>query len=264
MAEKIALAQTTSSGKWKENLETAWEFARKAAACQSRLLVFPEYFMTYYPLKDEDFRQQGQSLDGKFVREMGKIARDTGLWMIFGVNEKGTERNYNTMAVLNEKGNLAGYYRKTHLFDAYRWKESEDTMLGDEIFEPVETPAGKIGLGTCYDLRFPELARMEALKGAQILFYPSAWVKGENKFMQWETLLRARAIENELYVFGCCHYSKEHYMGKSLGFDPSGNLILNGGEREELLTGKIHLEEIKKIRRENPVFLNRRTDLYRI
>ena len=105
---------------------------------------------------------------------------------------------------------------------------------------------------------------MEALKGAQILFYPSAWVKGENKFMQWETLLRARAIENELYVFGCCHYSKEHYMGKSLGFNPSGNLILNGGEREELLTGKIHLEEIKKIRRENPVFLNRRTDLYRI
>lgn len=66
----------------------------------------------------------------------------------------------------------------------------------------MDSPAGKIGIGTCYDLRFPELARMEALQGAQVMLYPSAWVKGENKFMQWETLLRARAIENEMYVLG--------------------------------------------------------------
>lgn len=264
MIQKIALAQTTSAEKWEKNLQKAWEYTEKAARQQAEMIVFPEYFMTYYPSKEVNYQKQGQSLEGEFVREMGKAAKETGLWMVFGVNETGKDRNYNTMVIMNQMGKIAGVYRKTHLFDAYQWKESEDTMAGNEIFQPIESPIGKIGLGTCYDLRFPELARIEALQGAQILLYPSAWVKGENKFMQWKALLRARAIENEIYVLGCCHYSERHYMGKSLGFDPSGRQILLGGEKEELLTGLIDLEEIKKVRHANPVFSNRREDLYHI
>lgn len=264
MAVKIALAQTTSGEKWEVNLRKAWEYAEEASRQKAEMIVFPEYFMTYYPMEEGDYQKQGQRLEGEFVREMGRAARETGLWMVFGVNETGKDRNYNTIVILDAEGQLRGDYRKTHLFDAYRWKESDDTMAGDEIFCPVDSPAGKIGIGTCYDLRFPELARMEALQGAQVMLYPSAWVKGENKFMQWETLLRARAIENEMYVFGCCHYSEKHYMGRSLGFDPSGREILRGGEKEELLTGGIELEEIKKVRHANPVFSNRRGDLYHI
>ena len=119
-----------------------------------------------------------------------------------------------------------------------------------------------IGLGICYDLRFPELARYEALSGAQIMLYPAAWVKGEGKFMQWETLLRARAIENEMYVLGCCHYSKEHYMGRSTGFAPDGTRLYLGEEKEELLYAQIDKEQIQNIRTANPVFENRRKDLY--
>ena len=101
-------------------------------------------------------------------------------------------------------------YRKTHLFDAFSWKESDSTLPGEVLHEPVNTPLGKAGLGTCYDLRFPEPARIQALKGAEVLIYPSAWVDGPDKFMQWEALLRARAIENTVFTIGCCHYSEEH------------------------------------------------------
>lgn len=130
------------------------------------------------------------------------------------------------------------------------------------MFTPIKTPAGVIGLGICYDLRFPELARYEALSGTQVMLYPAAWVKGKGKFMQWETLLRARAIENEMYVLGCCHYSKEHYMGRSTGFAPDGTRLYLGEEKEELLYAQIDKEQIQNIRTANPVFENRRKDLY--
>lgn len=94
--------------------------------------------------------------------------------------------------------------------------------------------------------------------------YPSAWVRGEGKFMQWKALLKARAIENEMYVLGCCHYSREHYMGRSAGFGPDGRKLYEGGEEEELLIAEICPEETERVRRTNPVFDNCRIDLYGI
>ena len=174
----------------------------------------------------------------------------------------GRERYVIPTIILNDLGELVSDYKKTHLFNAYKWKESMNTLKGDCLFTPIKTPVGVIGLGICYDLRFPELARYEALSGTQVMLYPAAWVKGEGKFMQWETLLRARAIENEMYVLGCCHYSKEHYMGRSTGFAPDGTRLYLGEEKEELLYAQIDKEQIQNIRTANPVFENRRKDLY--
>lgn len=262
--EKIAIAQTRSSGNWRQNSEKAEHFMKKAKAEQAKMIIFPEYFMNYYPDADHKYIEKAQTLYGDFVTKMKDLAKEYRIWIIFGMNEMSVDetKNYNTMAVIDEHGKLIAKYHKTHLFNAFNWQESKDTLEGDHFFDPVQTPAGKIGLGVCYDLRFPEVARYEALKGAQIMLYPSAWVKGENKFMQWETLLRARAIENEMYVLGCCHYSEQHYMGRSTGFGPDGRQLYQGEETEELLFAAIDLEQIKIIRKANPVFENRREDLY--
>lgn len=262
--EKIAIAQTTSLGNWNKNLEKAEQFIKKAKEEQAKMIVFPEYFMNYYPDADHKYIEKAQTLKGDFVTQMKKLAKEYKMWVIFGMNEETVDetKSYNTMAVIDEDGQLVADYHKTHLFNAYQWQESRDTLEGDHLFEPVKTSIGRIGLGICYDLRFPEVARYEALSGAQIMIYPSAWVKGENKFMQWETLLRARAIENEMYVIGCCHYSEKHYMGRSTGFGPDGKQLYQGEEREELLFAAIDLEQIKIVRKTNPVFENRREDLY--
>lgn len=262
--EKIAIAQTTSSSNWRDNIEKAKCFIEKAKEERAKMIVFPEYFMNYYPDPDHRYRKKAQSFHGEFMQEMKKLAKESKLWIIFGMNEETVDeiKSYNTIVVLDENGKFISDYKKTHLFNAYNWQESRDTLAGDSLFVPIKTPVGKIGLGICYDLRFPELARDAALQGAKIMIYPSAWVKGENKFMQWESLLRARAIENEMYVLGCCHYSKEHYMGRSTGFAPDGRQLYLGEEREQLLFAEIDIEEIKKVRRNNPVFENRRRDLF--
>lgn len=265
MIKKIGLAQVDSSADWKENIKKADSYAREAARQQVQLLLFPEYFMTYYPLRDGSYQEKGQKIDGEFVQEMENIGKRYGIWMTFGMNEIGDEkeRNYNTIIVSDHEGNQRGSYKKAHLFDAYRWKESKQTIPGDQIFHPIESLIGRLGIGICYDLRFPELARLEAVEGAEIMLYPSAWVSGEGKFTQWKVLLQARAIENEMYVFGCCHCGK-HYMGRSLGFDPYGREILRGGLSEGLLIGEINLDQVRKARKENPVFINRREDLYQL
>lgn len=263
--KKIAIAQTTSSGNWRDNIEKAKHFIEKAKKEQAVMIVFPEYFMNYYPDAEHKYTKKAQSLYGEFVQAMKMLAKEFQMWIIFGMNEQtlNETKNYNTMVLLDDQGNYVSDYKKTHLFNAYQWQESRDTLQGDKLFSPVKTPVGVIGLGICYDLRFPELARYEALSGTQIMLYPAAWVKGEGKFMQWETLLRARAIENEMYVLGCCHYSDAHYMGRSTGFAPDGTRLYLGGEKEELLVAQINIEEIVKIRKKNPVFENRRSSIYK-
>ena len=261
---KIAIAQTTSSGNWRQNIEKAKQFIKDAKKENACLIVFPEYFMNYYPDEDHKYVRKAQTLNGDFVQEMRQLAKKYGMWILFGMNEWTIDetKNYNTIVVLDDKGEHRSDYRKTHLFNAYNWQESKDTLAGNRFFDPVKSPAGKIGLGICYDLRFPEVARYEALAGAEIMIYPSAWVKGEGKFMQWETLLRARAIENEMYVLGCCHYSDKHYMGKSTGFGPDGKRLYLGEAKEQLLFAQIDLEQIKMIRKANPIFKNRQEVLY--
>ena len=200
--DKIAIAQTTSSRNWRENIEKAQQYIKKAKEEEAVMIIFPEYFMNYYPDTEHNYTKKAQSLHGEFVQAMKMLAKEFKMWIIFGMNEQTVDetKNYNTIVILNDLGELVSDYKKTHLFNAYKWNESMNTLKGDCLFTPIKTPAGVIGLGICYDLRFPELARYEALSGTQVMLYPAAWVKGKGKFMQWETLLRARAIENEMYV----------------------------------------------------------------
>ena len=124
--DKIAVAQTTSSGNWRENIEKAKQYIKKATEEEAVMIIFPEYFMNYYPDAEHNYTKKAQSLHGEFVQAMKMLAKEFKMWIIFGMNEQTVDetKNYNTMVILNDLGELVSDYKKTHLFNAYKWNES--------------------------------------------------------------------------------------------------------------------------------------------
>ena len=131
----------------------------------------------------------------------------------------------------------------------------------NELFEPIDTPFGKLGMAICYDLRFPEVSRAAALAGCDIMVYPAAWVDGPGKALQWQTLLSARAIENEMFVIGACR-ADDGYVGQSLAVGPDGVVHARGGEDEALLVARFDTADLDRVRTSIPVFDHRRPELY--
>ena len=147
---------------------------------------------------------------------------------------------YNTIAVLDDRGSLRGTHRKRRLYDAFGYRESDECRAGKEPFSPIETPAGKLGIITCFELRFPALAAEQKARGAETLFVPAGWVQGENKLLHWRTLLCARAIENGLTVLGADQYAPGKFVGHSVAFQPDGTALGELGEEQDLLIVKIN------------------------
>lgn len=239
---------------------------RFAACAKDRgvdLLVFPESLMSRYEQSTEAFCREAEPVDGPFSRAVDAIAARYGLWIVYTLNELNPSggKPYNTAIVVDDSGVKRGIYRKIHLFDTDFTHESDRMSAGDELFEPIETPFGRLGLGICYDLRFPELARAAALAGCDVLVYPAAWVAGNTKAEQWHTLLAARAIENEMFVAGVSR-ADEGYIGQSAVADPRGILIAQVGVGEELLTCTIDVSVRSEVYERMPVFAHRRTDIY--
>lgn len=266
MSHTIALIQCGSRNRTEENLETAEKYISRASQAGACLTVFPEYFMLSNLISSDDYVNQSQTTQDPFVTSMAALAVRYNIWILFGMNEQSDtnqSKSYNTLVLLDNKGTLQGTYRKTHLFDAFNWKESDSTLPGDRFFSPVQTPFGILGLGTCYDLRFPELARYEALHGAEILIYPAAWVKGTLKDVQWKSLLAARAIENGIYVLGCSQYTENTYLGQSCAFGPMGQALAEGKSREEIILVNVEPEQTKEAQKIIPALANRRRDLYK-
>ena len=168
---------------------------------------------------------------------------------------------FNTAIVTDDKGVRRGFYRKVHLFDSATTHESERMSASDELFEPIDTPFGKLGMAICYDLRFPEVSRAAALAGCDIMVYPAAWVDGLGKALQWQTLLSARAIENEMFVIGACR-ADDGYVGQSLAVGPDGVVHARGGEDEALLVAQLDTADLDRVRASIPVFDHRRPELY--
>lgn len=299
MAYLLGLAQCASCMDKEENLRKARQFAEKAKAAGVGLLVFPESFMMPYEAEKDAFLQAAEGLDGPFAEGMGAIAREFGLWMVFCMIEKpGAEgkscedadgravtdivirergknaeelqeqgsssnknRTYNTAVLMDDRGTIQSIYHKTHVYDAFGERESDCFIPGEKLPDVVETPFGKIALGICYDLRFPELARHAALAGCQLLVYPAAWVKGNHKALHWQTLLTARAIENGIFIAGCS-YVNQKYLGESRIIDPYGESMAAGGGQEELVIGEVDLEKVGDAQGRSLSLVNRRRDLY--
>ncbi len=286
MTFRMVLAQLESSEHKQVNLDKARQGVATAKnAHGADLVVFPEIFMNHFAQQANRqwMRQEAESLDGPFVTGMASLARQYGVWLVFGMREvpDGHEsggmrsleelgatadrdedlRVYNTTVVVNAAGQIVASYRKTHLYDAFGTRESDQFLIGDSLFQPLSTPFGRLGLFVCYELRFPEIARHQAGLGAEVLIVPAAWVRGPRKEHHWETLVTARALENTVFV-AACNQAGHIYTGASLVVDPMGIPLVSGPETEALIPCEIDLERIESVRAKLPSYRHRRPELY--
>ena len=252
----------------KDNLKKAQDMAEKAVQkFHPDFLLFPETFSSEFAPGStiEERCAAAEPLDGPFVTGMRKLAADCHAWMAFGMKETVEDpedhRCYNSVVLVDDKGEIVQVYRKTHLYDAFGYKESDEFKEGDHLFEPVDTPFGKIGLFVCYEVRFPEVARHLRAHGADILLMPTAWVKGDLKSLHFRTLITARAIENTVYMLACdmCGGTR---LGESVAVDPMGVPIASAGETEALIPVYIDTQRIEEVRRKLPSYGNRRPEMY--
>ncbi len=270
MKSTFVMAQLQSLPDPKDNLAKAKAAVEEAVKrFRPDFMVFPETFMSHYPQGTplEIIWKTAQPLDGSFVQGMQQLAQDNKLWMVFGMQEASEDpkdhRSYNATVMLNDKGDIAGVYRKTHLYDAFGGTEPLRVKPGDTLFDPIDTPFGRIGMFVCYEVRFPEVARDQTAKGADILIMPTAWVKGDLKSLHFRTLITARAIENTVFVLACDQCG-DTYLGESVAVDPMGVSISCGNEREDLIPVFVDTDRISEVRKKLPSFKDRRPDVYRV
>ena len=264
----VSIVQMRSSQDKMENLELSVDFIREAAKKKSNLICFPEFQMAYSPESQSanQLSEIAESVnDGNFITTLRKAAKVNKISIISTIYEKSNSgfdnRVYDTVVLIDSKGEISSVYRKLHLYDALGFKESDKMMAGNMIEKPVKTLVGNIGLMICYDIRFPEMSRILTVKGANVLVSPSAWVHGVMKEEHWQTLLKARAIENGLYIIAPDQVGNI-FSGRSMAVDPFGVVLLDMGNREGMEVVEIDKSRVQKVRELLPLLKNRRTDVY--
>lgn len=262
---KVAVVQLKASTNKETNLKRITDCIRKAAKNKAVLIAFPE-FMMFYTTSSQTSKQLAElaeTINGNFVSTIAKTAKENNIQVICSFYEKSTKKNrvYDTLFVVDKSGKTISTYRKIHLYDALGFKESDKLTSGTKIAKPIDTSIGKIGMMICYDLRFPEMSRILAASGSEILVASSAWVKGNMKEEHWVTLNKTRAIENGCYVIAPDQVGNI-YCGRSIVVDPYGKVLLDMKKKQGIGYVDIELKKIKKIRKILPLLKNRRTDIY--
>lgn len=252
---RVSVIQFTPSDDRSANL--AEIRATAATLSDSDLIVLPEYSSSY--VKDQNkWAELAEPIDGEFASAMISVAGELGLTIVAGLLEAADGDVYNTVAAFTESG-IAASYRKVHLYDAFGAMESETITAGDPQSAPAifEINGWRIGLQTCYDLRFPEISRRLIDVGAEVLVVPSDWVPGDLKIEHWKTLLGARAIENTCWVVAADHANSSG-IGLSAVVSPSGVFVELAGSGTETLSHVLNRSEIETVRKTNPALANRR------
>ena len=262
---RIALAQITSAPEKAKNLKLAQDFISEAKSKGARMIAFPEFLMAFSPSSQsaEELAQIAEPLEGPFVASLGEAAQNQGIDVLATIYEtsNSSHRVYDTALLIDANGKPAAVYRKLHLYDALGFKESDKFVPGDKITPPVNSAIGKCGMMICYDLRFPELARILTLMGANVLLAPSGWVQGEMKVEHWQTMVRARALENGCYVIAPDQVGNI-YIGHSMIVDPFANILVDMKDETGLALVDIDLTRVAEIREKLPLLKNRRADVY--
>jgi predicted amidohydrolase len=257
----LAAAIQVSAGPHKSaNLERAERLVRLAAARGADLVALPEVFNWRGARADE--RAAAESLAGESLARMAALARDLRIHLVAGsITElaEGQPRNYNTSTLFGPDGSLLGVYRKIHLFNIdlpgrVTFRESDAKLPGAQVVS-VPTAIGQIGLTVCYDIRFPELYRELVFGGAQIIAVPSAFTFPTGE-AHWEALLRARAIENQVYIVAPAQFGPNIHgfsdYGNSMIVDPWGRVLARAADQEGVVVAPIDLEYQERVRRELP------------
>lgn len=266
---KAAIVQMKSSVAKELNLAHSLKLINEASKKNARLICFPEFQMAYSPpeQKSESLHKIAEKITDNFVSTLSNSAKQNRinviatLYEIINTNDK-NHKVFDTGIIINELGKLQSIYRKVHLYDALGFKESKKLLAGSTIEKPSKTSVGKLGLLICYDLRFPEISRILTVNGANILVSPSAWIAGFMKREHWGIMVRARAIENGVYVLAPNQVGNI-YCGHSMAVDPFGATIVDMENREGIEFIDIDCSKIDTTRRTLPLLTNRRTDVYR-
>src|SRR5712692_7995880 len=248
-----------------KNLKKILRFISQASSRGTALCAFPEFMMCYTPSSQSaaELSNIAEKITGEFVSSIAKTAKENSIQVVATFYEKSPKpsRVYDTSFLINKNGKIISKYRKIHLYDALGFKESRKLYPGSLIAKPVQTNIGKLGLMICYDLRFPEMSRILASSGSEILVVPSAWVKGKMKEEHWLTINKTRAIENGCYIISPDQVGNI-YCGRSLVVDPFGKVLLDMKKREGIGTVDISLKQVKQVRKRLPLLRNRRLDIY--
>lgn len=242
------------------NLAKVAHMTQEAARRGSDIVVFPELWSTGYDL--ENAATYATKTDAGIFAQTAVLAQQHHISILGSCLSWQGDGKFGNTAVLHDKsGANSAEYSKTHLF---RLMDEEKYLAAGKELTLVETEWGMTGMGICYDLRFPEMFRSYALGGARLVMLPSEWP--HPRLAHWQTLLRARAIENQMYMIACNRVGESkgtRFFGHSCIIDPWGETVVEAGESEILLTATIDTAVVDDVRRRIPVFKDRREGLYR-
>ncbi|HVN54227.1 MAG TPA: carbon-nitrogen family hydrolase [Anaerolineaceae bacterium] len=256
---KIALGQIDILlGAVGQNFRKIQDFSAQAAADSCQMVLFPELWSTGYDLANH--RRLSDPMGAGIFERVSQLAREYQIWIGGSMLEEKDGQSFNTFSLYSDQGELAAAYRKIHLFrlmDEHLWLAPGDQLV------TAQSPWGLAGMAICYDLRFPEMFRKYATEGVKLVFIPAEWPSV--RIQHWQTLLRARAIENQMFVVAVNRVGQEgndQFNGHSLVVSPWGEILLDGGEAESLLTCEIDLAAVDEARRRIPILTDRRPDIY--
>jgi len=266
---RLAVLQLRTELNYDATMDKAHAMLAEAALSGCDIAVLPEMFScpydrTYF----KTFAARGHE---QTVAALSAWAKELGLMLVGGsIPEREGEKLYNTSFVFDSQGTQIARHRKIHLFDidlpGMRFHESYTFTPGNQI-TTFETPWGRMGLAICFDLRFPELFRAMAMRGARLIFLPAQFnlTTGPS---HWELSLRSRAVDNECFVVGASAARYEGFSyecwGHSTVCDPLGTVLASCDEKEQLLYAQLDLTQVDQIRQQLPTFLHLRRDVYEV
>jgi predicted amidohydrolase len=266
---RAAAIQMSSTPDKDENRGAAEALIREAVSAGADLVALPELWSCHG--LDEVYRENAEPVPGPTTDFLGDLARELGVYLLGGSmleGDPGSDRMSNTSTFFDPSGELTAIYRKIHLFDVKvsdrEYLESANIAPGNEIVTAKAGPT-TLGLSVCYDVRFPELYRLLALRGAEVLVVPAAFTLQTGKD-HWEILLRARAIENQAFVLAPAQWGRKAdgrwTYGRSTIIDPWGTVLATSPDRDGHVLARLDLDYLDRFRAEFPALANRRPEAY--
>ena len=265
----LALLQLRTELDRDEMMEKTGRSIREASRQGAEMAVLPEMFNC--PYAGRYFREFAARGHEETVAALSAWARENRIWLAGGsVPEREGERLYNSCFIFDDAGRLVARHRKVHLFDidapGMRFRESATFSPGREV-TVFDTPWGKMGAAICFDVRFPELFRAMARRGARLILLPAQFNMTTGP-IHWESTLRIRAVDNELFLAAASAARYEGFSyecwGHSLVADPWGTVIAGADETEQILYAELDFGRIDQVRRQLPTFLHLREDVYEV
>ena len=260
---RVSVLQVSSS---LSKEEARSKIERLASISTGDIIVIPEYAMIDPTgMGPERLYSVAESLEGEWVEFLSMIAREKGSCVVGTMFERSEDPPlvYNTVIAIDNSGKIREVYRKTHLFDVLGYRESTIIKPGRDPPRHVELCGARVGLAVCFELRYPELFRLQALEGAEVFIVPSAWYRGPGKEEAYRFLAQARAHENVSYLVGAVLYG-DRFTGRSIVVNPYGVVEADAGWGERVLEHTLEPWLLEEARSSMPLLTLRRTDLYNL